>query len=86
MMLPKEIRMQLAFAFSPKKAIYNPITGFINKGIELEESVYLLTYKLLGVLPSIHNSECNINKDDFVKNGLEIDSRFDYGKYNDLVK
>lgn len=79
MMLPEEIRVQLAFAFSPKKAIYNPITGFVNKGIELEESVYLLTYKLMGVLPN-NDNRVLVDKRFVKENKLMIDNRFDYGK------
>ncbi len=79
MMLPEEIRAQLAFAFSPKKAIYNPITGFVNKGIELEESVYLLTYKLMGVLPN-NDNRVLVDKRFVKENKLMIDNRFDYGK------
>lgn len=76
MMLPADVRKQLFFAFSPKRAIYNPITGFINTGMELEESVYLLTYKLLSVLPSIKD---NVVTDISKEKGLELDKRFDYG-------
>lgn len=75
MMIPAAIRKQLFFAFSPKRAIYNPITGFINTGMELEESVYLLTYKLLSVLPSIKDNVVDMSKE----KGLELDKRFDYG-------
>ena len=75
---PESVRRQMYFALNPKNAIYNPITGEVNKGVELQESVYLLTYKLLGVKP-IDNP---IVDDIQSVQSLKFDERFDYGIFD----
>lgn len=76
---PFLIRRQMYFALNPKNAIYNPITGEINKGVELQESVYLLTYKLFSISPI---NDPIIQKSNIDINNLKFDERFDYADFD----
>lgn len=73
---PESIRRQILFALSPKKGIYDPITGFVVDSFENPESVYFLTYKLLEAKPK-EIDDVLITEDD-IPRSYEFDPSIKY--------
>lgn len=76
-LVKKSIRKSLHFALSPKKGFYDPISGFVNGGFELPESVYFICYKALECKPKDKLEEVLLTEDD-IPRSYEFDPNLSY--------
>lgn len=67
-MLPPEVRASTFFAFNPKRLILDPITGTINDGFELVESIQFIASKVLDDVEKDMGKTYTLN--DLIKNGV----------------